>query len=291
MLKKGNVFIADTTLGPIEYLERNGGSNNNDDVIITIHGAMGGYDQSDILARTIGPADRRYISISRPGYLGTPLKGRESGEAQADLIAALMDILKIDKTVIFAISGGGYSALHFALRHHDRCRALVLCSTTGGKNTVSIPFAFNVMRILVRIPFLPDLMRKKVDENLEKSLKRSISHPDILAQTLKNEDVMSLYRELAVDGMRNMAERMPGTVNDIRITQNSEYPLKEIMVPTLVVHGTDDPLLPFNEHGRRLAEEIPNARLYTAERGEHVTIFTHRDEVRNAVSDFLADLT
>ncbi|MCG8618843.1 MAG: hypothetical protein MI802_21690, partial [Desulfobacterales bacterium] len=88
--------IAETALGPIQYFQRDTGDDP-DRVILTIHGAMGGYDQSDILGRTIGPEGYRYISISRPGYLKTPLKGREAPKDQADLIAALLDTLHINR--------------------------------------------------------------------------------------------------------------------------------------------------------------------------------------------------
>ncbi len=146
-------IVAKTILGPIEYSERDDSAGNAKAVILTIHGAMGGYDQSDILGRTIGPDGYRYLSISRPGYLETPLKGRKSPEAQADLISAFLDSLKITtKVIVFAISGGGYAALQFALQHRDRCKALVLCSTTGGKNEVPIPFAFTVMKFLAGLP-------------------------------------------------------------------------------------------------------------------------------------------
>ena len=37
-------------------------------------------------------------------------------------------------------------------------------------------------------------------------------------------------------------------------------PLSTIAVPTLVIHGTEDPMFPF-EHGEALAREIPGARL------------------------------
>jgi len=40
--------------------------------------------------------------------------------------------------------------------------------------------------------------------------------------------------------------------------------LKEIQAPTLVVHGTDDPVLP-HPHGVALSNEIPGARLLTIE--------------------------
>jgi pimeloyl-ACP methyl ester carboxylesterase len=41
------------------------------------------------------------------------------------------------------------------------------------------------------------------------------------------------------------------------------------------------------DHGKRLAEKIPGAKLCLAEGGEHVTIFTHRDQVQEAVRQFL----
>ena len=113
---------------------------------------------------------------------------------------------------------------------------------------------------------------------------------DILDRTLRDADVMTLYRELVVGGFHRMAERIEGTRNDIRITQTTSYPLQDLAVPTLVVHGSKDPLVPFEEHGKRLAEEIPGAQLFLAEGGEHVTIFTHRREVQSRVSAFLREL-
>lgn len=281
--------LAETALGPIEYFQRDRGGDPNK-VIVTLHGAMGGYDQSDILGRTIGPDGYRYISISRPGYLRTPLQGRETPEKQAGLIAALLDVLHVNRVIVFAISGGGYSALHFALRHRSRCKSLVLCSTTGGRNRTPIPFSFNVMKILARLPFFTNMMRKRIEKNIENSLKRSVSFPDILSRIIKDKQTMELFKELSVGVTNDMPMRLPGTVNDIRVTQTHDYALDRIKVPSLIVHGSDDPHVPFNEHGRRLAEEIPDAKLYVAEKGEHAAVFTHRTEVKTAVADFLADL-
>lgn len=230
------------------------------------------------------------ISVSRPGYLGTPLNDNAAPEAQADLLAALLDVLEIGSVIVFAISGGGYSALHFAERHPDRCRGLVLCSTTGGPNTDPIPFAFTVMKAAARVPFLLAVLRKRAAARPIASLRRSISHEDILEETLQNQKSMALYQELTCSTMTRMAERLPGTINDIKVTQRASYVLNTIQVPTLVVHGTDDKVVPFAEHGARLAREIPNARLCTAERGEHVAIFSHNTQIVDAVDDFLAQL-
>jgi pimeloyl-ACP methyl ester carboxylesterase len=45
-------------------------------------------------------------------------------------------------------------------------------------------------------------------------------------------------------------------------------PLSSIGVPTLVIHGTADPMFPI-EHGRALAEEIPGARLLPLQEAGH----------------------
>ncbi len=71
-----------TARGPVEYAVFAEGP-----AVIALHGAMGGYDQGLILARTIGPPGYRYVAVSRPGYLGTPLTGGRSSEEQADLCA------------------------------------------------------------------------------------------------------------------------------------------------------------------------------------------------------------
>ena len=45
-------------------------------------------------------------------------------------------------------------------------------------------------------------------------------------------------------------------------------PLSSIAVPTLVIHGTADPMFPL-EHGQALAKEIPGARLLTLDGAGH----------------------
>ena len=44
--------------------------------------------------------------------------------------------------------------------------------------------------------------------------------------------------------------------------------LRDLDLPTLIIHGTDDPILP-HEHGVALANEIPGAELLTLEQTGH----------------------
>ncbi|HAR63017.1 MAG TPA: alpha/beta hydrolase, partial [Candidatus Margulisbacteria bacterium] len=282
IMEKSLPSIINTSMGPIEYLDTGSGP-----AILCIHGAMGGYDQSITLAKTIGAPGYRYIAVSRPGYLGTPLSSGLTPEEQADLLAKLLDALQVKEVIVMAISGGGPSAMQFALRHNKRCQKLILCSTVGSPAANKIPMSFHVFTRLARIKPLVRLLKRKTEANLEQSMSKSISDPEILKKTLHNTEVMELFKVVLLGSFDRMADRVAGTKNDIRISGQFTCQYESITVPTLIVHGSKDPLVPFEHHGKILAESIPGAKLCLLEGGEHVAIFTHRNQVQKAVKDFL----
>src|SRR3954469_8111589 len=63
--------------------------------------------------------------------------------------------------------------------------------------------------------------------------------------------------------------------------------LPKIDVPTLVVHGTEDRILPIAATADRLPELIADARLVRIEGGPHNVGWTHPDEVNDALLQFL----
>ncbi len=278
------VHSYDSSNGPVEYCDSGRGA-----VTVALSGAMGGWDQSQILADVLAPKGR-VVAISRPGYLGTPLSSGASPEQQADLIAELLDHLGIERAVVMAISGGGYSALTFAHRHPQRCRGLVLCSTLGEPNAAKIPFSFTVMTWLAGFKPLIQMMKRGQQKNPDAALKRGISDDAVRARFLADKDAFGFYRAMSDAMFDTMKERLAGTRNDILVSQRLHYPLSEIAVPALVIHGTADTIAPFDPHGKRLAAELPQAAHLFVEGGEHMTIFTHRDLVRPRVARFYEGL-
>ena len=63
--------------------------------------------------------------------------------------------------------------------------------------------------------------------------------------------------------------------------------LPKFDVPTLVVHGTEDRILPFAATAARLPALIDDVRLVSIEGGPHNVGWTHPDEVNKALMDFL----
>jgi non-heme chloroperoxidase len=65
--------------------------------------------------------------------------------------------------------------------------------------------------------------------------------------------------------------------------------LRRFDVPTLVIHGTDDRILPVRATAERLPGFIEDVRVVTLDRGPHNIAWTHPDEVNAALLTFLAE--
>ena len=64
--------------------------------------------------------------------------------------------------------------------------------------------------------------------------------------------------------------------------------LDRIDVPTLVIHGEADRIVPFTASGERTAKLIKDARLHVVKEGPHAVAWTHAEEVNAELVNFLA---
>lgn len=256
--------------------------------VLALHGGLGGFDQALLLARSAlgegAPFD--VLAPSRPGYLGTPLGSLASPEAQADLYAALLDTLGIERVLVLAISAGGPGALAFAARHRERCAGLVLVSACTGRLDVParVRARLPVFRVLSRLPGLVGLMGWMTARQPEQAARASILDDGVRAATLAHAEAGPLMRALQESIFHQMARRLPGTLSDTdRLAALPPVFADPPGVPTLVIHGTADRVVPF-AHGERLDG---SAELMAIAGGEHVCLFTHLDDVRARVAAFL----
>jgi non-heme chloroperoxidase len=60
-----------------------------------------------------------------------------------------------------------------------------------------------------------------------------------------------------------------------------------IDVPTLIIHGDEDRVVPFAASGQRTAKLIKGARLLVIKGGPHCITWTHADEVNAGLLDFI----
>jgi pimeloyl-ACP methyl ester carboxylesterase len=245
---------------------------------------MGGYDQALLLA---GVPGFRYIAPSRPGYLGSHLSLGQTPEEQADLYRDLLDTLGIQRAAVMAVSGGGPSALQFALSHPERCWGLIIISSVCTRVEERLPLGWYFMRLAAHFGPLVAAMKRKAEREPERSARRSIRDPSVRARTLSDPEAGPLLRELQLSPFDRLPLRMPGTENDVVFTRGEfSFPLERMTSPLLIVHGTRDTAAPYAQ-AQLLAARVPGAELLTLDGGEHVSIFTHRNEVRARVARFL----
>jgi pimeloyl-ACP methyl ester carboxylesterase len=275
--------IVETRLGPVEFVRTGEGP-----AVLLLHGAMGGWDQGLILgAAAVGPGFE-FISVSRPGYLGTPLRVGASPTQQADLCGALLEALAIRRAAAIAVSGGGQCALQFALRRPERCAALVMISACCAPIPRQVPLRFRLMLRLAGIPGVAAKMRGKAGETTEAMAARSIPDPELRARTLGNPEAGLLFRANQRITCERMADRVRGTRNDIAQARAAfAYPVEEIRCPVLVVHGTEDEAAPYAP-AESFAGRAPYGELLAIPGGRHVSLFTHLGPIRERVRRFLA---
>lgn len=277
--------IIATTRGPIEVASAWEGQ-----PVLLLHGGMGGQDQGLILASALGLSDARVLSVSRPGYLGTPLSSGPTPEAQTELYAALLDTLAIPRVLVVAVSAGGVSALQFAARYPERTRALVLVSAATG--TLPAPAGYRrrlpLLGFLARMPYFGafEAWRRRRDPN--RAARRSIPDDVLRARTLAHRTAGPLLRSFQTVTFRKLAQRLPGTRADIEtLADLPTLPIAVPDVPMLVLHGTADTVAPFDQ-ARALAEASDKVELAAVEGGEHLCLFTHLDVLRARLREFLA---
>lgn len=280
--------ICDLPAGPLEYVDTGEG-----DAVLSLHGAMGGYDQALLLAMA-GISDwagRRIVAPSRPGYLGTPLETAKTAEAQADLLAALLDRLGIATADVIAVSGGGPAAIHFAARHPQKCCSLILISACSG--TLAIPPGyqdrFEAMVKMTRLAPVRWIMAVMGRFAPERAIRRSILDTDIRRRTLADPEAGPLIRALQRSTMSLLNKRMPGLLNDTASCAAIDtLPIGAVRTPVLVIHGEADRVVPF-AHAERVGKILPEAQLLAIPEGEHVALFTHLADVRAATGELLAN--
>lgn len=188
-----------------------------------------------------------------------------TGPDLVDDAVGILDALGVDRAHIVGISAGGGIAQFLALDHPDRVASLTLISTSGGPGDPDLPGTSEDLREhLASPPPEPDWAdRTAVIDYVVEDARHYAGKSRPFDE--------AAWRELAgrdFDRSLNIASSMKNHVLIEGGGDRWRERLGEIRIPTLVLHGTEDPLFPY-EHGVALANEIPGARLLPLEETGH----------------------
>src|SRR5260370_6958862 len=184
--------------------------------------------------------------------------------------AAVLDAAGVESAHVFGISMGGMIAQEFALQYPKRVRSLVLgCTAAGGPTAVRAEVEATQM-LLARgnmtredaarasIPFIydPGTPANLIAEDIDKR-RPWFPHPDAYNAQLQGILAWEAYSRLG-----------------------------NISVPTLVIHGEGDRLVPPG-NGKLIAEKIPGAKLVMIPHASHIFTTDQPQAAHQAITEFL----
>ena len=208
----------------------------------------------------------------RPGYTGDHLVSDAAG---------VLDAHEIPAAHLVGASAGGAFAQLLALDHPDRVLSLVLISTS---------------------PALPvDRELPPPTEEFGRFVSTATvdwSDPDsVIDYQVDYSRVIARGRRPFDEGaVRDLVRRDIERARDFGALQNHDAipdgdrrreALSSIAAPTLVIHGSADPMFPVG-HGEALAEEIPGARLLALEGAGHGVDRTDWETIARAILEHTA---
>ncbi len=198
----------------------------------------------------------------------------------ADDAMGLIDALRIDRAHLVGLSMGGMIGQVAAIRHPER--ALTLTSIMSSPSTNS------------DTGFEPPEPRV-IEELLKAGSEVAESREDRIAQRMRLARAVAgtrypfdeeWWREVLAEGVDRAwrPEAMAHHAAAIGATPSRLEALRNVAVPTLVIHGTTDPLVPYS-HAVATAEAIPGAKLLPIEGLGHELPPGCWDEVIAAILD------
>jgi pimeloyl-ACP methyl ester carboxylesterase len=198
---------------------------------------------------------------------------------------AVLNFLGVQRANIAGMSMGGAIGQRIAIDKPDRIVTLTLISSSPGAIPGTPPFAD-----------LPPMSRPLLDTWLNPP-----PAPDWHSRTDVVEYMVAAQRRLKgsrgfdEDHAHRLAARIFDRTSSVASSLMNHWHmrgsnphrdrLRSIGAPTLVIHGTDDPLFPF-AHGKALADEIPRSNLIPIVGGGHGVAPSDWNEVERAILFF-----
>lgn len=188
------------------------------------------------------------------GQRGEKIEAAYTLGDMADDAVSLLDALNIDKAHICGASMGGMIAQVVAYRHPARVLSLTSIMSSTGNPDLPRPKP-EALQILIKP--LPTGREAIIEEGVNRMrIIHGISFPFDEEKTRK-----------FVTASYDRSNYRPGfsrQIAAILASGNRKTALASITVPTLVIHGGEDPLMP-SEGGKDTAEAIPGAELLIIE--------------------------
>jgi pimeloyl-ACP methyl ester carboxylesterase len=253
--------------------------------VVFVHGYLMGGDLWAVLAEKLAARGLRAIMPTWPlGAHPEPMSpGADvSPRGVAAVIAAFLEALELDDVVLIGNDTGGALCQVVAVEHPERLGALVLTNCDMYENFPPSPF-----KGLIAAAKVPGGLKAALQPMRLAAARRS----PLGFGMLSHGDVDHLAR-----GWVKPVFEQPGVLEDLRrftvaldneVTLDAARRLPAFGKPVLLAWAPDDTLFPL-ELARRLAAEVPGARLETIERSRAFSMVDQPDRLADLIEDVAA---
>ena len=191
-----------------------------------------------------------------------------------DDLIALLDHLKIEKTILCGLSMGGYTALRAVERNPERFHALILCDTSSEADTNETK--------LRRAATIRAVKRDGVKAFAETFVKAVFA-----PESLENRaDIVRFIRD-AIGSTSPIG--ICGTLLALAGRTETTSSLPSIKLPTLILVGELDKLTP-PAISRMMQSKLPNSELHILPRAAHLSNLENPEEFNTHLLNFLNKL-
>lgn len=223
------------------------------------------------------PDGWRLIAPDLRGFGGSTdldsLSGASMGDYAADVVD-LMDELGVKRAVLGGVSMGGYATFAFLQSAGDRVDGVLLANTRAGADSPEARANRRNMLALVDREGPSGVARDMMPRLLGKTTQEI--RPDLEAF------VRRLIKQQSPVAIRTAIHRMMHRPDSTPL-------LAKITVPTLVITGEEDALIPVDE-SRAMASAVPGATLVVVPRAGHLANLEQPEAFNTALHEFLTKL-
>jgi pimeloyl-ACP methyl ester carboxylesterase len=253
-------------------------------VVGLIHGIT---STSECWRRLIPRLAERYTVVA-PDLLGHGGSAKPRGDYSLGAYASgnrdLMGVLGFESGTVVGHSLGGGIALQFAYQFPEYCERLVLVSSGGlGREVHPLLRAATLPGAELVLPLLASDWSVRAGEAIAGALERvGVRAGSDLGEFARGYASLAdpETREAFLRTVRAVIEPAGQQVSALDRLYLAEH------LPTLIVWGTDDPIIPI-EHGRRAHELIPGSRLAEIEGAGHWPQLDEPEQVVEALFEFI----
>ena len=274
-----HVTVGKENSGNIDlYYEEHGSG----DPVVLIHGYPLSSASWEKQIPALLAAGHRVITYDRRGFgkSSQPTTGYHYDTFAEDL-HKLITHLKLRNFALVGFSMGGGEVARYIGKH-------------GSKGVTKAVFISSVPPFLLKTPDNPEGVEGSVFEGIQKTV--AADRYAFFTEFFKNfynTDVLLGKRisEQAVQASWNVAASASATASLACVpTWHEDFrnDLARVDVPTLVIHGDADRIVPLAASGQRTAQLVKGAHLHVVKDGPHAVNWTHADEVNTELVNFLA---